>query len=76
MLTTTPQASRIEQFDAVTAYTLYYGDPVPSLGPTRDFIGYPGTTDVVHDEIDLWRRYRQATDNRVPVIPVVSPGVQ
>jgi hypothetical protein len=74
VLTTAPQVARIEQFDAVTAYTLYYGDPIPSLGPTKAFIGYPGTTDVVNDEIGLWRRYRQATDNRVPVIPVVSPG--
>jgi hypothetical protein len=74
VLTTTPQVSRIEQFDAVTAYTLYDGDPTSALGPTQDFVGYPGATHIVADELRLWRTYRRATDGRVPVIPVVSPG--
>ena len=43
----------------ITAYTLYYGDPIPSLGPTKDFTGYPGTTDIVADEVGLLRRYRR-----------------
>ena len=28
ILTTTPQVNRIEQFDAITSYILYYGDPI------------------------------------------------
>jgi glycoprotein endo-alpha-1,2-mannosidase len=74
ILTTQPQVARIEQFDAITAYTLYYGDPETSLGPTADFIGYPGTTNVVRDELALLRVYRDATHGRVPVIPDISPG--
>jgi glycoprotein endo-alpha-1,2-mannosidase len=74
ILTTDPQVARIELFDAITAYTLYYGDPDPLLGPTKDFIGYPGTTSVVTDELGLLRQYRQASGGRVPVIPDVSPG--
>ncbi len=56
LLTTTPQANRIEQFDAITSYALYYGDPLPLLGPTNDFVGYPGTTDIVADERNLLTR--------------------
>ena len=37
ILTTTPQVARIEQFDAITSYILYYGDPDFLLGPTRGF---------------------------------------
>jgi glycoprotein endo-alpha-1,2-mannosidase len=72
LLTTTPQVSRIEQFDAITSYILYYGDPDFLLGPTKDFIGYPGTTDIVADERHLLSEYSAATDGRVPVIPDVS----
>jgi glycoprotein endo-alpha-1,2-mannosidase len=74
VLTTTLQVSRMEQFDAVTSYTLYYGDPNFLLGPTQDFIGYPGTTDIVADERHLLSEYRAATDGRVPVIPDISSG--
>jgi glycoprotein endo-alpha-1,2-mannosidase len=72
ILTTTPQVSRIEQFDAITSYILYYGDPDFLLGPTEDFTGYPGTTDIVADERHLLSEYSAATDGRVPVIPDVS----
>ncbi len=74
VLTTTPQVSRIEQFDAVTSYTMYFGDPDPTFGPIADFTGYPGTTNIVADEKRLLHEYRAATGGRVPVIPDVGPG--
>ncbi len=74
LLTTAPQANRIEQFDAITSYALYFGDPSPLLGPTNAFIGYPGTTNIVTDERDLLSRYRAATNGKVPVIPDVASG--
>jgi glycoprotein endo-alpha-1,2-mannosidase len=74
ILTTTPQVNRIEQFDAVTSYILYYGDPDFLLGPTGDFTGYPGTTDIVADERHLISEYSAATDGRVPVIPDIASG--
>ena len=74
LLTTTPQANRIEQFDAITSYALYYGDPLPLLGPTNDFVGYPGTTDIVADERNLLHTYRAATSGKVPVIPDIASG--
>ena len=74
VLTTTPQVARIEQFDAVTSYTLYFGDPEPEFGPIADFTGYPGTTDIVADERRLLEEYRAATGGKVPVIPDVGPG--
>lgn len=73
-LTTTPQVARIEQFDAVTAYTYYFGNNPAQYGPTQDFDGYPGEGHIVADELDLMSEYRQATDDRVPVIPDISPG--
>ncbi|MGH8996769.1 MAG: hypothetical protein ACRDYB_12200 [Acidimicrobiales bacterium] len=73
-LTTTPQASRIEEFDAITAYTYYFGGNPPQYGPTQDFSGYPGDTSVIADQLALMQRYRDATGGRVPVIPDVSPG--
>ncbi len=73
-LTTTPQASRMEQLDAVTSYTLYFGDSNPMLGPVKDSTGYPGPTNLVADQQSLLSAYRDATDNRVPVIPDVQPG--
>lgn len=73
-LTTEPQLARIEQFDAVTAYTYYFGNNPPQYGPAGDFVGYPGRTNIVADELALMARYRAATDDRVPVIPDVSPG--
>src|ERR1700733_4279056 len=72
LLTWAPQVSRIEQFDAITSYILYYGDPNFLLGPTADFTGYPGTTGIVADERHLLSEYSAATDGRVPVIPDVS----
>jgi glycoprotein endo-alpha-1,2-mannosidase len=74
ILTTTPQVARIEQFDAITSYIYYYGDPDFLLGPTQDFTGYPGNTDIVADERHLLSDYSAATDGRVPVIPDVSSG--
>ncbi|HEX4244174.1 MAG TPA: glycoside hydrolase family 99-like domain-containing protein [Acidimicrobiales bacterium] len=73
-LTTQPQATRIEAFDAITSYTLYYGDNLPSLGPTKDFIGYPGKTTIAADEVSLMNKYSAATGGKVPVIPDVTPG--
>jgi len=74
ILTTSPQVDRIEQFDAITSYTYYYGDPDWLLGPTGDFTGYPGTTDIAADERHLLSEYSAATDGRVPVIPEVASG--
>ena len=74
VLTTTPQVGRIDQFDAITSYIYYYGDPDWLLGPTADFTGYPGTTDIVADERHLLAEYSAATDGRVPVIPDVASG--
>lgn len=69
-----PQLGRILQFDAVTAYTLYYGDPQQANGPASDSTGYPGTTHIAADQRFLLTLYRNATDNKVPVLPVVQPG--
>ena len=74
VLTTAPQVNRIAQFDAITSYTLYFGDPQPTLGPIGDFLGYPGDSDLVADEKFLIAVYRNATNDRVPVIPDVGPG--
>jgi hypothetical protein len=74
-LTTTPQVARIEQFDAVTSYTLYFGDlNEPMFGPASDSAGYPGWTHLVTDQQSLLSEYRNATGGRVPVIPDVQPG--
>lgn len=74
VLTTSPQVSRMEQFDAVTSYILYYGDPDAFLGPTGDFTGYPGTTSIVADERRLLGEYSLATGGRVPVLPDIASG--
>jgi hypothetical protein len=73
-LTTRPQAARMEQFDAVTSYTMYFGDTNPKFGPVKDSTGYPGTTSLVTDQRSLLSAYRNATNNRVPVVPDVQPG--
>ena len=69
-----PQLGRVDQFDAVTAYTLYYGDPQQANGPASDSTGYPGTTNIAADQRFLLTLYRNATNNKVPVLPVVQPG--
>ena len=58
----------------MTSYILYYGDPDRLLGPTTDFTGYPGTTDIVADERRLLGVYSAATHGRVPVIPDIASG--
>ena len=57
ILTTTPQVSRIEQFDAITSYILYYGDPDWLLGPDEGLHRLSG-----HDE---HRRRRAPPAERV-----------
>ena len=74
VFTGVPQLGRIEQFDAVTAYILYYGDPQQANGPASDSTGYPGTTRSAADQRFLLTLYRNATGNTVPVLPVVQPG--
>jgi hypothetical protein len=74
VFTTQPQLGRILQFDALTSYTLYYGDPQQANGPASDSTGYPGTTHIAADQRFLLTLYRNATDNKVPVLPVVQPG--
>ncbi|HEX4219369.1 MAG TPA: hypothetical protein VHZ02_13410 [Acidimicrobiales bacterium] len=73
-LTTKPQAARIEAFDAITSYSLYFGGNSPSLGPARDFVGYPGRTTIAADERRLMGEYSAATGGKVPVIPDITPG--
>jgi hypothetical protein len=73
-LTTQPQAARIEDFDAITSYSLYFGGNDPSLGPAHDFVGYPGRTTIAADEHNLMKTYSQATGAKVPVIPDITPG--
>lgn len=74
VFTALPQLGRIDQFDAVTGYTEYYGDPQQANGPAADSTGYPGTTHIAADQRFLLTLYRNATDNKVPVLPVVQPG--
>ncbi len=74
-LTQTPQVSRIDLFDAITAYSLYSGGPPDPLSPQQDFENYPGETSLVPDEVALYRKYEDATDGRVPVVPDVMPGI-
>jgi glycoprotein endo-alpha-1,2-mannosidase len=74
VLTTTPQVQRIDEFDAVTSYILYYGDPEQMFGPANDSTGYPGLTNIAADQRFLLTVYRNATHNHVPVIPDVAPG--
>ena len=74
VLTTTPQVSRIEQFDAVTSYILYDGDREPAFAPVADSSGYPGTSKLAEDQRFLLTAYRNATAGRVPVVPDVAPG--
>ena len=69
-----PQLGRIDQFDAVTSYTLYDGDTQPAFAPVADSSGYPGTTKIAQDQRYLLTVYRDATGGRVPVVPDVSPG--
>ena len=73
--TSTPQTSRLDLFDALTAYTLYVGDPNEPFAPWRDFLGYPGDTRIVADERELYEEYANASGGKVPVIPDVQPGV-
>jgi len=73
-LTTQPQVARMEQFDAVSSYTLYFGDTNPMLGPVQNSTGYPGMTSLVTDQRFLLTAYRNATNNRIPVVPDVQPG--
>ncbi|MGA8369753.1 MAG: glycoside hydrolase family 99-like domain-containing protein [Acidimicrobiales bacterium] len=73
-LTTTPQAARIENFDAITSYSLYFGGNSPALGPAHDFVGYPGNTTIAADERNLFKTYSKATRGKVPVIPDITPG--
>jgi len=64
-----PQVSRIDLFDAITAYSLYSGGPPDPLSPQQDFENYPGETSLVPDEVALYRKYEDATDGRVPWCP-------
>ena len=73
--TSTPQTSRLHLFDALTAYSLYIGDPNEPFSPWQDFVGYPGDTHIVADERHLYGEYARASGGRVPVIPDVQPGV-
>jgi glycoprotein endo-alpha-1,2-mannosidase len=73
-LTQTPQAARIWDFDAITTYGLYSGgDPDPNA-PQADFENYPGLTNIVSDETNLYKKYAAATGGEVPVIPDATPG--
>ena len=56
--TSTPQTSRLDLFDAVTAYSLFIGDPNEPFSPWQDFVGYPGDTHIVADERGALRGVR------------------
>jgi glycoprotein endo-alpha-1,2-mannosidase len=73
--TPTPQTSRLDLFDALTAYSLYIGDPDEPFSPWQDFVGYPGDTHIVADERHIYEVYAMASGGKVPVIPDVQPGV-
>jgi glycoprotein endo-alpha-1,2-mannosidase len=73
-LTHTVQTARLTLFDAVTAYELYVGDVGDPMAPWQDFVGYPGTTAMVRDEVRLYKRYAAASAGAVPVIADVMPG--
>ncbi len=73
--TPTPQTSRLDLFDAITAYSLYIGDPDEPFSPSQDFVGYPGDTHIVADEKHLYDEYAWAAGGGVPVVPDVQPGV-
>jgi hypothetical protein len=60
-----PQASRIQLFDAITAYNLY----AETLPRHR---GYAGESRFVKDSVKLYRRYRNAS--AIPIVPGVMPG--
>jgi hypothetical protein len=60
-----PQVSRIQLFDAITAYNLY----AETLPRHR---GYAGQSRFVKDSVKLYRRYREAS--AIPIIPGVMPG--
>lgn len=71
--TQTPQVNRLKLFDALTAYTIYDGGPPkPAIPP--DFVGYPGSTNLVADEVGLYRRFA-AADTAIPVLPDAMPGI-
>jgi hypothetical protein len=65
--TTTPQASRIRLFDAITAYNPYESSQLSHAG-------YGAESRFVPDVNDLYQRYRDATDGEVPIVPDVLPG--
>jgi glycoprotein endo-alpha-1,2-mannosidase len=73
-LTTEPQSKRIKAFDAITYYSLYFGGNSPALGPAADFAGYSGLTNIVADERNLFKKYCRASDDKVPIVPDISPG--
>ncbi len=73
--TSTPQVSRIDLFDAITAYSLYAGGPPDPSTPQADFENFPGATKIASDEVGLYRTYQLATGGRIPVLPDVTPGL-
>ena len=74
LFTQNPQSSRLRLFDAITDYSLYYGGSSTRYGPPNDFLGYPGKTNLVADEVKLYAKYQKATNNAVPIVPDISPG--
>ena len=65
--TTTPQASRIRLFDAITAYNPYESSELSHAG-------YGADSRFIPDVNDLYQRYRDATGGDVPIVPDVLPG--
>lgn len=64
---TTPQASRIRLFDAITSYNPYESS-------NTSHAGYGNQSRFVPDVNGLYQRYRDATGGEVPVVPGVLPG--
>ena len=65
--TTTPQASRIRLFDAITAYNPYESSELSHAG-------YGADSQFIPDVNGLYQRYRDATGGDVPIVPDVLPG--
>jgi glycoprotein endo-alpha-1,2-mannosidase len=66
-LTTDPQPQRSSLFDAIFSYNLY-----ESENPLH--AGYAASSQFIPDVNQLYRTYRAATDNKIPILPTVIPG--
>ena len=66
-LVTEPQPSRINLFDAITAYNLYHSEK-------PEHAGYGSDTSYTADISELYAIYREAADKKVSMVPGITPG--